>query len=212
MRFINKKIFTIALITSLFAGLANAELLGLPNGRSANPGNLTDLSVELGFVTGDFGTDDYQNIALRVNYRVAPEVVVFGNVGTSEFGALDGTPYGLGILYHLSNQRISQILDIAGKFSYHTGDYSFRGVDADLSGISFEVLFSGIEPLSDNGLSWYGNFGFHRLTIDLGPSDSSNEIGLGGGLLLPVGPGEAYVGLDLIDELTFGVGFRYFVQ
>jgi len=42
--------------------------------------------------------------------------------------------------------------------------------------------------------------------------DTENELGFGGGVVLPVGPGEAYAGVDLIDELQFGLGFRYFVQ
>lgn len=198
--------------SSLVAGSAQAEFFGLPNGRSANPDTLSDLSVELGFVTGDLGLVDYQNFGARVNYRVAPDIVVIGDIGTSEYGSTDGTPVGLGILYHLANQRISQANDISVKASYHTGEYKHSNTKLDLTGLSFEVLFSGRQPLAANGLGWYGNFGFHRLTVKNATSDSSNEIGVGGGLTLPAGPGEAYLGIDLIDELSFGLGFRYFVQ
>ena len=209
-----KKLLLAAAVASSFcATTVQAEYLGLLSGRSANPGNMMDLSVELGFVTGDLGDADYQNIGARVNYRVSPELVVFGDVGISEFGQTDGTPFGLGAIYFLSNQRISDNLDIAGKVSYHTGDFDFSGVSGDISGLSLEVLFSGQEPISANGMGWYANVGFHRLTVDFGPADdSSNELGLGGGLVMPVGPGEAYAGIDFIDELTFGIGFRYFVQ
>jgi len=203
---------TLVVAVSLFAGNAQAEFFGLPNGRSASPDMLSDLSVELGFVTGDLGITDYQNFGARVNYRVSPEIVVIGDIGLSEFGPADGTPVGLGILYHLSKQRISQSVDIAAKVSYHKGEYEVGGTDLDLTGLSFEALFSGRQPLAANGLGWYGNFGFHRLTVKDVSSDSSNEIGIGGGLTLPTGAGEAYVGVDLIDELTFGLGFRYFVQ
>ena len=197
---------------SVFATTAHAEFFGLPNGRSASPDMLSDLSVELGFVTGDLGITDYQNFGARVNYRLSPEVVVIGDIGASEFGSADGTPVGLGLLYHLSNQRISQSVDIAAKVSYHTGEYKVSSTRLDLTGLSFEALFSGRQPLAANGLGWYGNFGFHRLTVKDVFSDSSNEIGIGGGLTLPTGSGEAYIGVDLIDELTFGLGFRYFVQ
>jgi hypothetical protein len=194
--------------------VAQAEFLGLPNGRLASPASLSDLSAELGFVSGDFGTSSYQNIGARVSYRINPDTVIFGDLGASEYGDADGTPMGVGVFYHLARQRISQTADIAAKASYHTGEYKNNGVRIDLSGLSFEVLFSGRKPLTAGGLGWYGNFGFHRITVDLpgNESDSSNEIGIGGGLVLPAGPGEAYVGVDLIDELTFGLGFRYFVQ
>lgn len=210
---LKKSLVAAAIILSLSVTTVQAEYLGLLSGRSANPGSMTDLSVELGFISGDLGDVDYQNIGARVNYRLSPELVVFGDVGISEFGPTDGTPFGLGAIYFLSNQRISENLDIAGKASYHTGDYDFAGVSSDISGLSLEVLVSGQEPISANGMGWYANAGFHRLSIDFGfRDDSTNEIGLGGGLILPVGPGEAYAGIDFIDEMTFGIGFRYFVQ
>lgn len=210
---LRKTLVAAAIALSFFAATVQAEYLGLLSGRSANPGSLTDLSIELGFVTGDLGDADYQNIGARFNYRLTPEFVVFGDVGISEFGATDGTPFGLGAIYFLSNQRISDTLDIAGKASYHVGDFSFSESSGDISGLSLEILISGQEPINANGLGWYANVGIHRLSVDFGfVNDASTELGLGGGLILPVGPGEAYAGIDLIDEATFGIGIRYFVQ
>jgi hypothetical protein len=199
------------LMAATIPGVVQAEYLGLINGRSANPGNMTDLSVELGLVTGDLGEGDYQNLGARVNFRISPEVVVFGDVGISEFGDTDGTPFGLGALYFLSNQRISDKLDIAGKASYHTGEYEVGSLKGDVSSLSFEVLISGVEPITSGGVGWYGNAGLHRLTVDFGPSDSSTELGFGGGLTFPTARGEAYAGFDYIDEMTLGIGFRYYV-
>lgn len=207
-----KSLAALVVASTLLAGNAQAEFFGLPNGRSANPATLSDLSVELGFMSGDLDATDYQNIGARVNYRVSPDIVIIGDIGISEFGRADGNPVGLGILYHLSRQRISQSVDIAAKASYHSGQYSAGGIDADLSGLSLEALVSGRTPLASNGLGWYGNVGFHRLTVKVNNSDSSNEIGFGAGLVLPTGAGEAYLGVDFIDETTVGLGFRYFVQ
>lgn len=214
-----KSLAAFAVASTLLACHAHAEFLGLPNGRSANPDNQSELSAELGFVTGDMGSADYQNIGARLNYRVSPEVVLFGDLGASEYGDADGTPVGVGVIYHLSRQRISDKLDISAKASYHKGEYKVSGVRIDLSGLSFEAIISGRTPLAANGLGWYGNFGIHRLNSDtrvnrtlVGSSDSSTEIGVGGGLVLPTGTGEAYAGVDLIDELTFGIGFRYFIR
>ncbi len=197
---------------TLLVSNAQAEFFGLPNGRSANPANLSDLTVELGFMSGDLKKTDYQNLGARVNYRVSPEIVIIGDIGISEFGRADGNPAGLGILYHLSRQRISQRVDIAVKASYHSGQFSTGGTDIDLSGLSLETLVSGRTPLASNGLNWYGNFGYHRLSVEAGKTDTNNELGLGAGLVLPTGSGEAYLGVDFIDETTFGLGFRYFVQ
>lgn len=213
MSFSIMKSFPAAIIAAtLLVSNAQAEFFGLPNGRSANPANLSDLSVELGFMSGDLDVTDFQNIGARVNYRVSSEIVIIGDIGVSEFGRADGNPVGLGILYHLSRQRISQRVDIAAKASYHSGEYSTGGIDIDLSGLSLEALVSGRTPLASNGLNWYGNFGYHRLSVKAGNNDSTNEFGVGAGLVLPTGAGEAYVGVDLIDETTFGLGFRYFVQ
>ena len=207
-----KRILALTFSLLLVTPFAQAEYLGLLNGRSANPGSHTDLSVELGVVSGDLDDIDYQIIGARVNYRLSPEIVLIGDIGVGEFGVTDGTPFGLGILYFLSNQRITDKLDIAGRASFHTGDFDQGILDGDVSSLSFEVLFSGVKPLSANGIGWYGNVGLHRLTVDFGNSDSSNELGFGGGLTLPTNGGEAYAGFDFIDELTFGLGFRYFVK
>ncbi|MFK7996357.1 MAG: hypothetical protein AB8B87_19615 [Granulosicoccus sp.] len=204
-------VFAIACLV-LFSPAVHAEYLGLIAGREATPAKSADLSVELGFVSGDLGEADYRNVAARVNYRLSPEVVLTGTAGTAEFGLTSGVPLGLGIIYHLSNQRISQKVEIAGKASYHFGDFSLRELDGDITSLALEVLVSGAEPIMNNGLAWYSNFGYHRIALDFGQSDSTNEIGIGAGLLLPTGLGEAYVGFDLIDELTFGLGIRYFVQ
>lgn len=204
------KAWLLATSMILAAGHAHAEYLGLPNARSANPGMYPDLTVEVGFVSGDLGRQDYQNIAARVNYRLSDEMVLFGTIGVSEFGIGDATPFGLGLLYYLPNQRIAPSLDIAGKVSFHTGTYEVSTVDLDFSVITLEALISSPTPMVDNGLSWYGNFGVHRLSEDPGSNDF--ELGFGGGVYLPVGAGEAYFGADIVDEITFGLGYRYFLQ
>ena len=190
---------------------AHAEYLGLINGRTAKPDNIAELSAELGLAAGNLDVFDYQNIAARVNYRISDNAVLIGDIGISEFDTADGTPYGLGLLYYLSNQRISQQLDIAGKASYHRGSYDSREIDRDLSSLAVEILISGRQPVA-NQVNWYANVGYHRITVKLNSSDSTNEIGLGGGFVLDTGEGEAYAGVDYIDELVFGIGFRYFVQ
>ena len=190
----------------------HAEYLGLLSGREATPARSSDLSVELGLVTGDLEFADYQNIAARVNYRLSQELTVLGTIGVSEFGVTDGVPFGLGLLYYLPRQRISDKLEIAGKASFHQGAYSQGAIDVDISSLALEALISGRQPLMDNGLAWYSNFGVHRINIDVVDSGTNYELGVGGGLVLPTGLGEAYVGVDYIDNFLFGLGIRYFVN
>ena len=196
-------------------GAAHAEFLAPINGRSANPGGLPDLSVEGSFASGDF----FQYIGTRVNYKVSPELTVFGDVGMVEIGNFfdaDGIGFGIGAFYYLANQQILPQMDIAGKASFHTASveynrsvFGFRDdFDFTYNNISLEVLVSSAEPIAANGLGWYGNAGLNFI----GGDASDTELLIGGGVALPAGPGEAYAGIDLIDSITFGAGYRYFIQ
>lgn len=218
---VGKFVSCIVVVSALVLPTANvhAEYLGLIAGREATPAKSTDLSVELGFVNGDLGNVDYQNIAARVNYRLSPEVVLTGTAGVSEYGQTNGVPLGLAVSYHLPNQRISQRLELAGRASYHFGDYSYGDLDGDINSLAFEVLASGANPLMNNGLAWYSNFGYHRISLDIDQigssnqlNDSINKFGIGAGLVLPTGLGEAYLGFEHIGEFSVGLGIRYFVQ
>ncbi len=77
---------------------------------------------------------------------------------------------------------------------------------------SFELLFGGkpIEALQFNSQhpSWYLNVGVNSFR----GNNIGSEFGAGGGLVLPLDQGELYAGVDIINELLFGVGFRYAVK
>lgn len=190
---------------------ASAEYLGLISGREATPDKTSQLSAELSIVTGELDSLDYQNIGLRLNYRYTPQTVIIGTIGVGEFSESDGTPFGLGVLYHLSNQRISDAVEIAAKASYHWGNYSLDDVDANIGALSLEVLVSGVKPLMRNGMAWYSSIGFQNVSVDFDDTDSINELGLGAGVVLPTGLGNAYLGFEYFDSLTIGLGIRYFV-
>lgn len=178
-------------------------------GRSADPANQSDLSVEAGVVSGQLGSVDYRYLGVRLNSRVAPHVVVFGDIGSSEFGTSVGSPYGLGVLFHLANQKFNPNLDAAFKASYHSANYSVADARLSISGLSLEVVVSG---MAVEGISGYINVGYHQIDVKFGGPDSRKELGFGAGMSLPLGPGEAYAGFDFIDEVTLGIGFRYFIQ
>ena len=201
----------------LFSLSANAEWWGAPAGRSANPANGPDLSVE-----GVFSTSgDYDYLGARVNYQLNESITLYGDVGQGEF-VDDDLAFGAGLFYYLPglSEKASFLnnVDVAAQGSYHMLSADF----VDISSISGSLLFSGREALSSNGLMWYANAGFTRLEIDVdlvvdfgfgsfgsSASDDSFELQLGGGVYLPMGPGELYAGADLIDEFILAVGYRY---
>lgn len=206
---------TAAVLLLVILGLpssgAMAEYLGLIGGREATFSKSTDVTIDLGFVSGDLGSLDYQNIAARINYRYTPTLLISGTVGVSEYGRADGVPLGIGVMYHLSKQRISPAIELAARANYSVGDYSVDQRDGDLRNLTLEAVVSGANPLMANGLTWYTNVGFHRTTVDFGDRDSANALGLGAGLVLPNDFGEAFIGVEHIEQLAVGLGIRYFV-
>lgn len=189
---------------------ANAEVGGLLNGRSADLNKLPDSSVELGFNTGELGGLDYQYIGVRYNHRVNPQLMAFADVGTMEVSfpisivgfsdevSADEFGFGIGAFYMLDG--ILDTADTAVKGSFHT-----FGGDIDWNVISIEAIVSGRNGLGSNSdLQWYANFGINRI-------DSETELLLGAGLVLPTQSGEIYGGLDLIDDMQFGIGYRHFL-
>lgn len=193
------------LLVAVFMAAAHtpvsAEPYALVNGRSANLSTMSDLTIEGGFVTGDYGVFNYDHFGLRVNYRLVPGLIAFVDLGRTEtgyfFGSADGTSLGLGAFYQLRD--LIPFADSSAKVSFH----KVSG-DIDESTFSVELLISGLEPLTDSGLNWYANTGIHRA--------GSTDLGLGGGIFMPLGPGELFVGADHIDDITFGVGFRYSIR
>jgi hypothetical protein len=86
--------------------------------------------------------------------------------------------------------------------------YSVADARLSISGLSLEVVVSGTTV---EGINGYINFGYHQIDVKFGGLDSRKELGFGAGMALPLGLGEAYGGFDFIDEVTLGIGFRYFI-
>ncbi len=149
----------------------------------------------------------YSYIGGRFNYKFSPEAVVFLDFGKTEFDELEGVDtqgFGIGVFYQLDG--ITQSADFAVKASFHqsTLEDDF-GNTADFDVIAVEALFSGAQ-LGTSELGWYANVGMHKFDA-IGFDET--EFGFGGGVVKAIGAGELYFGADLIDELTFGGGFRF---
>jgi len=185
------RVAPLVILPLLAPGSALAEYFGLIHGRSSS-GN------------------DISYFGVRFNSRVAPRLVVFGDAGTSEFGNADGMAFGLGMTFELTNQRILlPSLDIAFKGAYHVANFNLANQTFNVEGFSIDLLVSGI---ATEGVGGYANFGYHHLEFELGGAQRTSELGFGAGLLVPIGPGEAYAGFEFIDEVTLGAGYRYFIQ
>ena len=209
----------LALAPTLLVAPAQAEFFGMRNGRSADLDRLPKTSVEAGFVTGDFIDErEYLYFGARVNYRATPELMLYVDIGQTEieFGTTDTDGIGFGIGGFYTVEGVFEGSDFALKGSFHrvTVEPSRGTNEVDLDGIVFEAILSGREGIGAGGnLGWYANLGMHRLSGDDGSDDDSEtEIGFGGGLVIPNDAGEFYLGIDIIDEMIFGGGFRYFLK
>jgi len=195
---------------------------GSPNGRQANIQQAAQTSVEASFTFGD-----YQFLGARLNYKLSNDLMVFADVGQgeleveelrSELSNPDGIVFGFGAFHQLAG--VSQTMDVAVKASVHLGTLELTSdgvkVETDIENFSVEGLFSGRNSIGTSGnLYPYGNLGIHRLRGEVEAQgrriseDSETELGFGGGVVMKTATGEFYGGVDLIDEILFGFGFRY---
>lgn len=193
-----------------FSMTAQADTFGPLDGRSPDPSQMSQMSVEVGYVSeGDFST-----IAGRFNYQYSSLVTLYGDFGLVDIGDnADGNAFGFGARYYLENQRIMPEWDLAVRASYHTSSIDVgAGADFDLSEMTFAAHFGGKEAFYSNGIKWYGVLSYNRLSSETAiGDDNETEIGLGAGVYMPLGPGEVYVGVENIDEMYVGIGYRHFL-
>ncbi len=202
-------LFIVTVITLFSNAQVHAEYFGFPTGRSANIASLPSSSVEAGVLTGDIGEASYQSFGARFNVRTSDEVMLYVDLVQAEIEDFDGLAYGAGFFYQVKG--VTKANDFAVKVSYHTGtlDESDTNREADGNVLSIEGLFSG-QKIGESNLRWYANFGIHKFDFEDDYDDT--ELGFGGGVFTDTSFGEFYAGIDLIDEMTFGLGVRYHLQ
>ena len=189
-------------VSSLASMTASAEIGGLLNGRSADLNKLPDTSVELGINFGEIYNGDYQYFGVRYNYRINPDFMAYADLGSMEVEEVDEFGFGFGAFYMMHD--VIATADTAVKFSFHN-----VGGDLDINILAIEALVSGRNGLGSNpDLQWYANIGINRLS---GDRDSDTELLLGFGLAHPTQSGEVFGGIDLIDDMQFGIGYRHFL-
>ncbi len=190
---------------------ASADINGFLNGRPSDPGGLPPLSIEVGIQDLGFA----RSIGARINFPVGGNITGFANLATIDydFSDVDGFSVGGGAFIHLPNQRISDAIDIAMKptLNYFTVEGTF--FERDIITAGFEFAVSGKEPIASTSLNWFANAGIAVLINDgTGNDDTDFEPIIGGGLYMPLGPGQFYFGAELFDgDFDPGVGYRFFL-
>ena len=183
--------------------VARAEFLGLLNGRLADVSRIPKLSVDFGVVFAD----DSQLLGVRANYKLTPIFLVYANIAFSDLGPGDGLPVGVGALYTVEN--ILKGFDVGLKLSYHRATFDVGDANFDATNLAFEVIGSTQRGFGPNGnFDFYANLGLQDIDLDF--ASDGVELSIGGGVIAPIGRGEVFVGVDLIDDAMFGGGFRLF--
>ncbi|MBX2837353.1 MAG: hypothetical protein KTR35_10900 [Gammaproteobacteria bacterium] len=198
-----------ATLLLLLPSSALAEYFGLANGFASHSTEQTSVGVELGYSEGDFISLSYRHVGVRVGVSLSSKWNLHADFGSTELGRSKGQAYGLGLLYRTAFRPFNGA-PVALKLSYHraqTSQTGFQDYEPDV--VSMESImgaysgFLGFEPLG-----WYTTVGVHRFSDREG---SVSELGVGGGLLSPLFSGDIYLGLDFIDELQWGFGYRHYV-
>jgi len=216
------KLFAFMLLGFLASPL-HADLFGPGNGRTANLDNLAGFSVEGAANLGG----DVTFFGARINYKLSPDLVLFGDIGQADFNDFGGIAFGVGAFYQLRGVELLDNTDFAVKGSFHSATLELSGCnddfdeifdpfglglggfaddfcDIDATEIAIEGLISG-DQLSTTDLAWYGSAGIH--IVDFGTNNT--EIALGGGVVGDLAFGNWYAGAELVDEIYLTFGVRY---
>ncbi|MDO6460001.1 hypothetical protein Q4485_04780 [Granulosicoccaceae sp. 1_MG-2023] len=211
-----KLALALAVSGAIMSSTASAEVFGFAFGRSANVANYTNLSVEGGIQVGDL--DFY---GARATYKLNQQLAVYGDLGLADydFNGDDGFAFGGGLIYTLDGVLPEIDTALNGSFHMSSGDY------VDFTAFSVRAVFSDDIPTQNVTMNWYGSVGLEYLSADVDVcdvygvnfgrctySDSDTELAFGGGVVLPLGPGEAYGGLEYVDDMMLAVGYRVGLQ
>lgn len=239
------KAISTLLLSLLVCFSVQAELLGLVDGRSARLSQQSTLSTDLGVT---WYTPQLQWVSARINVKPTNGLLAYVDVAQMQGSKLPvnpnresnfiGTGFGGGLLINLP--KWFNRYDLAFKLAYHSAvlDESatkrLTAIDnavsitnqssaaLEQSQWSSDVMVSPLDPVFENGVSWYATAGFVSTSARLkmaSPVDGANQfinyrtkrgVVLGAGFVKPVRRGQWYMGLKwLTGEPLVGVGFRY---
>lgn len=189
---------------------ASADYLGLTTARTADLNSQPQLTVDAGL---NFG-DDATVIGALAAYKFSPSTMLTGTIGNLDLdGGGDDIVFGGGVMHQLANSPLPN-MDMAVRGLFNMWD---AGI-VDFTEFGFEVVVSPVEQTVLQGAQVYGYAGMHMLKSSFSGNDffgdsysysnSNTEIVLGGGALMPLGKGEGFALIELLDGISFGVGYR----
>lgn len=226
---------SIFIFITLFCTSVQAELLGMIPGRSARIKSHGTTSIELG---ASWYTQQLQWTAVRLNVKPSAGLSLFMDyaklhvsklpINSSVQTAFYGYGVGGGLIFSVPDFLPSY--DFAFKGAYHASvSNNKNGVAEPLTGIVLyqaqmkaDFIVSPIDPLFENGSSWYGTAGYvstgaHAKFTEgvLSGSDPISYRGKSGwaagvGIVSPFSAGSVYAGVEWLsgDPLIAG-GVRY---
>jgi len=220
----------------------SAELLGIVPGRSAYIPSHSPLSIELG---ASWYTKQLQWSAARVNFKPSSRVAIYLDLaalraaglptGNARLADFSGAGYGGGIMLAVPDFLVAY--DVAFKASYHASDVDESGFNDNNSDStsaapmrqslqqsqwSVAFMLSPLDPLYENGTSWYSSLGF--VSTDAGTEakrpvagvnsgvdyEQIDGVAFGVGIYKPLSKGRIYAGYEwLSGDPLVGVGVSY---
>lgn len=221
-----------------FSTSLQAELLGLVPGRTARVQSHAHASIEIG---ASWYTNQLRWTAIRFNIKPSRGLTLFAdyaklqvtNVPVSEEAqaAFLGGGIGGGVFFVIPD--FFPTFDVAIKGAYHASVSNERsgsvshptmGMALHQRQLNADLIFSPIDPILENGLSWYGSVGY--VSTDAHTQFNANPLfnmdsvsyrqksgwAFGAGIVMPFKYAEAYSGIAWMSRdplLTAGIRYSF---
>lgn len=228
--------FLIIFIALVFSTSVQAELMGMVPGRSARVQSHAVASIEVG---ANWYTNQLQWSTVRMNVKPSPHITLYADyaklrvnnlpINASSQADFVGDGAGGGIMFSVPDFFPSY--DIAFKSAFHATvidnkPSSTAQAQTEMAmhqrQLSAEFVFSPIDPVFDNGLSWYGTLGYVSTdaqtrfnNLSLVESNAVRYVdksgwAFGAGVFRPFAYGSFYAGIAwLAGDPLLGCGVRY---
>jgi len=219
----------------------HAELLGMVPGRGADVARFANKSVEVGVSRY---SDQLQWSVLRYNFKPVKRLAIYVDfsyvesfnlpLDSSQVADFASTGYGGGLIFSIP-EKLNRF-DVAFKGTFHqsksggqvnklpgASNAQQEHLELDQSQWSAGFVLSPIDPLYENGFSWFANLSYVRAqarTERIGASplrystmvpyrgDSGMATGIG--VVQPYKRGSVFAGVDwLSDNALLSAGYRY---
>lgn len=228
------RLSTLIVVLMLAATPLQAAPAGLPDGRSAQVGNIAKVSGEIGYRHSENGP----LTGLRINLRIGSDSLLFIDAaetsdsidGVAAAAEVDvrGRAYGIGFYHNLPRMNDAIHVGIRAGFHQVASDVDENLVvgnvraDAEIDRLMFDtaILLSPVKPLLDTDLQGYVALGLARredqqqVNVDgirdprLDKNRVDTNVTIASGVVLPIRIGQLYAVVEHDRVASFSIGFR----